>query len=128
VAVGALHDAGHGYGSGFLLVAGISLAYVFYVAKRGLADSFAKAMNGFYTADGLNALGYYDGSDIPYYYALADNFTLCGNYFCYQLGPTLPNRIALWTGTSGGITTAGYLLPFAARICGAAMVSLPKRL
>jgi NADH-quinone oxidoreductase subunit L len=30
-------------------VAGILLAYLFYVAKRGLADSFAKAMNGFYT-------------------------------------------------------------------------------
>jgi NADH-quinone oxidoreductase subunit L len=30
-------------------IAGILLAYVFYVAKRGLADSFAKAMNGFYT-------------------------------------------------------------------------------
>jgi NADH-quinone oxidoreductase subunit L len=30
-------------------VAGILVAYVFYVAKRGLADSFAKAMNGFYT-------------------------------------------------------------------------------
>jgi NADH-quinone oxidoreductase subunit L len=30
-------------------MAGILLAYVFYVAKRGLADSFAKAMNGFYT-------------------------------------------------------------------------------
>lgn len=64
------------------------------------------AMDGFYTVDGLSALGYYDGSDIPYYYALADNFTLCGNYFCYQLGPTLPNRLALWAGTSGGITTA----------------------
>jgi NADH-quinone oxidoreductase subunit L len=30
-------------------VAGILLAFVFYVAKRGLADRFAKAMNGFYT-------------------------------------------------------------------------------
>src|SRR5579863_7918044 len=63
------------------------------------------AMDGFYTADGKNSLGYYVGADIPYYYALAENFTLCGNYFCYQLGPTLPNRIALWAGTSGGITT-----------------------
>src|SRR5713101_6146079 len=62
------------------------------------------AMDGFYTADGLSALGYYTGSDIPYYYALADNFTLCGNCFCYQLGPTLPNRLALWAGTTGGIT------------------------
>jgi len=63
-------------------------------------------MNGFYTTDGREALGYYDGSDLPYYYALADAFTLCGNYFCYQLGPTLPNRIALWAGTSGGVTSA----------------------
>ena len=67
------------------------------------------AMDGFYTADGLSALGYYTGADIPYYYALADNFTLCGHYFCYQLGPTLPNRIALWAGTSGGITTASAI-------------------
>src|SRR2546425_18774 len=44
------------------------------------------------------------GPGIPYYYALADSFPLCGNYFCYQLGPTLPNRIALWTGTTGGFT------------------------
>ena len=61
-------------------------------------------MDGFFTADGKSSLGYYNGSDIPYYYALADSFTLCGNYFCYQLGPTLPNRIALWTGTTGGFT------------------------
>ncbi len=47
--------------------------------------------------------------DLPYYYALADTFTLCGNYFCYQLGPTLPNRIALWASTSGGITTANRI-------------------
>ena len=63
------------------------------------------AMDGFYTADGHDALGYYEQSDIPYYYALADSFTLCANYFSYQLGPTLPNRIALWAGTSGGLTT-----------------------
>ena len=61
-------------------------------------------MDGFYTTDGASALGYYDRSDLPYYYGLADSFTLCGNYFCYQLGPTLPNRIALWAGTTGGIT------------------------
>ncbi len=30
-------------------ILGILLAYVFYVAKRGLADSFAKAMGGLYT-------------------------------------------------------------------------------
>lgn len=61
-------------------------------------------MDGFVLADGIDTLGYYNGTDIPFYYALADAFTLCGNYFSYQLGPTLPNRIALWAGTTGGIT------------------------
>ncbi len=69
------------------------------------------AMDGFYTTNGIDALGYFGGSDIPYYYALADSFTFCGNYFCYQLGPTLPNRIALWAGTSGGITTFKRIPP-----------------
>ncbi|HEX6478602.1 MAG TPA: alkaline phosphatase family protein [Ktedonobacteraceae bacterium] len=62
-------------------------------------------MDGFYTTDGSNALGYYDGSDLPYYYALADSFTLCGNYFCSLLGPSNPNRLALMSGTAGGNTT-----------------------
>jgi phospholipase C len=61
-------------------------------------------MDGFVKTDGRDALGYYDGSDLPYYYALADTFTLCGNYFGSMLGPTLPNRLYLWAGTSGGIT------------------------
>ncbi|HEX9134869.1 MAG TPA: alkaline phosphatase family protein [Ktedonobacteraceae bacterium] len=68
-------------------------------------------MDGFYIANGASALGYYDRSDIPYYYGLADSFTLCGNYFGYQLGPTLPNRIAFWAGTSGGITQNHKLTP-----------------
>jgi phospholipase C len=62
-------------------------------------------MDGFYRSDGSTALGYYDGSDLPYYYALADSFTLCGNYFCSVLGPTSPNRLVLVSGTAGGITT-----------------------
>src|SRR5439155_23904863 len=63
------------------------------------------AMDGFVTTDGSAALGYYDGSDLPYYYGLANAFTLCGNYFCSLLGPTTPNRLYLWTATSGGNTS-----------------------
>jgi phospholipase C len=38
-------------------------------------------MDGFYTTDGSTALNYYDGSDLSYYFSLADSFTLCGfNY------------------------------------------------
>ena len=62
-------------------------------------------MDGFYTTDGSTALNYYDGSDLSYYFSLADSFTLCGNYFCPVLGPTVPNRLSLVSGTAGGNTT-----------------------
>jgi phospholipase C len=65
------------------------------------------AMDGFVTTDGPTSLGYYEGFDLAYYYALADSFTLCGNYFCSILGPTIPNRLALMAGTAGGNTTDG---------------------
>ena len=64
-------------------------------------------MNGFYTTDGINCMGYYTAAALPYYYSLFDDFTLCGNYFCSVLGPTWPNRFYLAAGTSGGITTNG---------------------
>ena len=38
-------------------------------------------------------MGYYTRADLPYYYALADAFTLCDNYYCSVIGPTDPNRI-----------------------------------
>ncbi|MGI8576749.1 MAG: phospholipase C [Nocardioidaceae bacterium] len=64
-------------------------------------------MDGFYTADGRQALGYYTKQDLPFYYSLFDTSTLCVNYFCSMLGPTYPNRFYLVGGTSGGITTNG---------------------
>jgi phospholipase C len=58
------------------------------------------AMNGFVTSrlpidsnDAVLSMGYYNRSDIPYYYALADAFTICDNYFCSVIGPTDPNRL-----------------------------------
>ncbi|WP_434026228.1 phosphocholine-specific phospholipase C [[Pseudomonas] boreopolis] len=47
------------------------------------------------------AMGYFQRSDIPYYHALADAFTICDGYFCSIHGPTNPNRMFLFTGTSG---------------------------
>jgi phospholipase C len=58
------------------------------------------AMNGFVTSrvpinpnDATLTMGYYDRGDLPYYYALADAFTICDNYFCSVMGPTDPNRL-----------------------------------
>jgi phospholipase C len=65
------------------------------------------AMDGFYTTDGIDAMGYYTAADLPFYYSLFESSTLCTNYFCSLMGPTWPNRFYLAAGTSGGITTNG---------------------
>jgi phospholipase C len=58
------------------------------------------AMNGFVNSrlpinpnDAVLSMGYYTRADLPYYYALADAFTICDNYFCSVMGPTDPNRL-----------------------------------
>jgi phospholipase C len=43
--------------------------------------------------------GFYSREDIPFYYALADAFTVCDQNFCSSLTGTTPNRLYLWTGT-----------------------------
>jgi phospholipase C len=44
-------------------------------------------------------MGYMERADIPFYYALADAFTICDNYHASMMGPTHPNRYYLMTGT-----------------------------
>ena len=44
-------------------------------------------------------MGYYVREDIPFYYAMADAFTVCDQNFCSAMTSTNPNRLFLWTGT-----------------------------
>jgi phospholipase C len=44
-------------------------------------------------------LGYHTRQDIPFYYALADAFTVCDQNFCSALTGTNPNRLYFWSGT-----------------------------
>ncbi len=44
-------------------------------------------------------MGYYNRQDIPFYYSLADAFTVCDQNFSSSLTGTTPNRLYLWTGT-----------------------------
>jgi phospholipase C len=60
----------------------------------------AGAMDGFVTSrlpinanDAVLTMGYYTRADLPFYYALADAYTICDNYFCSVMGPTDPNRL-----------------------------------
>ncbi len=50
-------------------------------------------------ADVPLTMGYYNREDIPFYYALADSFTVCDQNFCSSLTGTTPNRLFLFTGT-----------------------------
>ncbi|MHB8420704.1 MAG: phospholipase C [Myxococcales bacterium] len=59
---------------------------------------------------GARALGYYDESDLPYYYALARAFAISDRHFCSVQGPTWPNRLFYMAGTSFG-GTADFVFP-----------------
>ena len=54
-----------------------------------------------------NSMSYYRREDLPYYWALADQFTLCDHWFCSVLGPTLPNRHMAMSGTIDPAGTNG---------------------
>ena len=55
--------------------------------------------NDWISANGALTMGYLTRADIPFHYALADAFTICDHNFCSVLGPTIPNRLYLFSGT-----------------------------
>lgn len=67
------------------------------------SDQVATRNNGKYDkwvpVKSLMTLGYYKREDIPFYYAMADAFTVCDHNFCSSLTGTTPNRLFFWTGT-----------------------------
>ena len=44
-------------------------------------------------------MGHYTREDLPFYYALADAFTVCDQNYCSAMTSTTPNRLFFWTGT-----------------------------
>ena len=44
-------------------------------------------------------MGYFTREDLPFYYALADAFTVCDQNYCSVMTSTSPNRSCFWTGT-----------------------------
>ena len=62
------------------------------------------AMDGFIRASAkTDVMGYYDHTNLPFYYGLANTFPICDRWFCSVLGPTHPNRRYLQAATSLGI-------------------------
>jgi phospholipase C len=65
-------------------------------------------------SDGLRAMGYYTGDDLPYYYFMASNFATSDRWFSPVMSRTQLNRMYLMAGTSNGhayplSATAGQL-------------------
>jgi phospholipase C len=61
--------------------------------NNGAMDGFVTSRLSINSNDAVLSMGYYTRADIPYYYALADAFTICDHYFCSVMGPTDPNRL-----------------------------------
>ncbi|MFE1775469.1 phosphocholine-specific phospholipase C [Streptomyces sp. NPDC059008] len=60
--------------------------------NKGQLDSWVSGVGN------VRTMGYLDRNDIPFHYALADNYTICDAYFCSTLSATGPNRTYLWSG------------------------------
>jgi len=61
--------------------------------NNGAMDGFVSSRIPIDSNDAVLSMGYYNRADLPYYYGLADAFTICDNYFCSVMGPTDPNRL-----------------------------------
>ncbi len=60
-----------------------------------------------HTGELHNRMLHYGPGDLPFYYALADAFTVCDAYHCSTMTQTYPNRLHLFTGCNGGGTVGG---------------------
>jgi len=56
-------------------------------------------------------MSFYNQDELPFYYALAQNFAISDRYFASVLGPTFPNRSYLLAGTSFGHLTTNDTFP-----------------
>jgi phospholipase C len=83
--------------------------------KSAHADYDSGKMDGFLYSEGSpGTVSYFDRSDIPRYWAAADNYVLCDRYFTSVMSESAPNHLYLVAGTSGGIIddTVPASLPF----------------
>lgn len=68
--------------------------------NNGKLDGFVRSHSGASEGD---VMGYHDRSQLPFYYWLADNYTVFDHWHAALLGPTWPNRYYLHACTSAGI-------------------------
>ncbi|MCI4362916.1 MAG: alkaline phosphatase family protein [Thermoplasmata archaeon] len=68
------------------------------------ADFNSGAMDGFVYSEGSpTTMAYFDGSDLPHYWAAADRYVLCDRYFTSAMTESAPNHLFLVAGNCGGL-------------------------
>src|SRR5207302_10656513 len=67
----------------------------------GFLDT-TSSVNSKYDLNGTRAMGYYDQTDLPYYYDLATFFGTSDTWYAPILANTVPNRMYLMAATSFG--------------------------
>jgi phospholipase C len=88
-------------------------------------------MDGFISAEGsVDTMGYYDRSDLPSYWAYAEEFTLCDRFFSSLAGPSVPNHLYTVAAQSGGLVdniktppVGGFNFPTMTELLGKADIS-----
>jgi phospholipase C len=65
-------------------------------------DARQNSPTPFFDVDGIRAMGYYDGNDLNYYYALATAFATSDRWFSPVMTRTPPNREFMMAATSNG--------------------------
>jgi phospholipase C len=80
----------------------------FVTTNQGWQQSAAGANADAGLWNGARAMWWYDQTDLPFYYQLANTFAVADHYHCSVPGPTWPNRMFLISGTSFGRTTNAF--------------------
>ena len=72
-----------------------------HIFNRGRCDRWG------YSKELQHRMLHYGPGDLPFYYALADAFTVCDAYHASTLTQTYPNRLHLFSGCNGGGSVGG---------------------
>jgi phospholipase C len=66
------------------------------------AANNSRRNTGYLDVNGIRAMGYYDGTDLNYYYFMASSFATSDTWFSPLMSRTQPNRLYLIAATSQG--------------------------
>jgi phospholipase C len=83
------------------------------VGTTGMMDGFVISGANSTMTDGHFVMGWYDNTDLPFYYFLANTFAVADHHFASVRSGTWPNRDYLLYATSDGVKSTGSGFPMA---------------